>query len=122
GSRNARSCSPARDTASHRPATSKYPSPAAKQNCVKDFVPEVTNRRKPSPANAAHTRSHELANQAAAVRLSRKKEALVNEAAAISTQSRTAPPLYFSAGRIKSAPSGTTTHGPSRNSTSIIPM
>ena len=59
------------------PATSKYPSPAAKQNCVNDFVPDITNRRSPSPANAAHTKSHELANQAAAVRLSRKNETVV---------------------------------------------
>src|SRR5580692_1499732 len=114
GSRNAKGCNPARDATSHAAATNKYPSPAAKQNCVKELLPEITNRRTPSPAKPAHTKSHELANQAAAVWLSRKKETVVSEAAVKSTQSRTALLLEALPPRTKSAPSGTTIHGASK--------
>src|SRR5208282_3950213 len=107
---------------SHAPATSKYPSPTAKQNCVNDFIPTVTKRRSPSPANPAHTKSQELANHAATIRLSRKNETVVNKAAVNSAQSRTPLLLEAAAPRNKSAPSGTTIHGPSRNNTSMMPM
>ncbi len=121
GSRNAKSCNPARDATSHAPATSRYPSPAARQNCAKDFVPEITNLRKPSPANPAQTKSQELANQAAAMRFSRKNETVVSKAAANNAPSKTALLSEAPSLRNRSAPSGTTTHGPSRNNTSIMP-
>jgi hypothetical protein len=88
---------------------------------VKDFVPEVANRQKPLPANPAHTKSQEPANQAAAVRLSRKNETVVSEAAANSTQSKTPLFLEIAVPVIRSAPNGTIIHGPSRNNTSMMP-
>jgi len=115
---------PAREATSQIPATSKYPSPAAKQNCENDFSRDRTRRRNPSKANPAHTKSHAPAKPAATIRLFRKNEMVVKVAAARSTPSRgprkslrgeASPPVS------KSAPSGATIHGPSKNSTSIIP-
>src|ERR1700691_2299577 len=106
------------------PATSKYPSPTAKQNCENDFPLDRAKRRNPSKAKPAHTKSHAPAKHAATIRLFRKNETVVKEAPASSNQSREPRKSLRaedSAPVSKSAPSGTTIHGPNKNNTSITP-